>query len=79
MTRTIQDYKRVLNPFATWCEEQKIELEYLNRDSVRDYVCVLRENNWRESTLSIYIRVLRAFLHWVYQEGRKEKNLAKAI
>ena len=79
VARTIQDYERVLNPFADWCEKQAIEVEELDRDSVRDYVCVLRTNDWCENTLSIYIRVLRSFLAWMHEEGKKGENLAQAI
>ncbi len=77
--RTLQDYKRVLNPFATWCEQQNINLDSLGRASIRDYVCLLRSNDWSSGTLSIYIRVLRTFLRWLHTEELKEQNLAKVV
>lgn len=77
--RTLQDYKRVLIPFATWCEQHHINLDSLSRASVRDYICLLRSNNWSSATLSIYIRVLRTFLRWLHTEELKAQNLAKAI
>lgn len=77
--RTLKDYRRVLDPFATWCKEQNITLEALDRDTVRHYVATLRDTDWSDGTVSIYVRVLRTFLRWLHTEKRTSENLAQAI
>lgn len=77
--RTLQDYRRVLEPFAAWCGEWGIEPDSLNRDHVREYVAGLRERGWAESTVAIHIRNLRTFLHWLAEEGLTGDNLARAV
>ena len=76
--RTIQDYYRVLEPFAEWIAEQP-QRQVLTRDVMREYVAHLRSRNWREGTVAIHVRNLRAFLHWLHDEGRIADNLASAI
>jgi len=78
--RTIEDYHRVLGPFAAWCREQgTAHLPDLNRRMVRRYVAYLREKGWAENTVGIHVRNLRTFLRWLYEEGYTETNLAQAI
>lgn len=76
--RTLQDYHRVLTPFAGWCNEREITLCSLSRDHIREYVAALRER-WSESTVAIHIRNLRSFLRWLAEEELTEDNLARAI
>ncbi len=77
--RTIQDYHRVLDPFAAWCADRGITVELLNREQVREYAAHLREHGWSEGTVAIHIRNLRAFLCWLSEEGYTADNLAKAL
>ncbi len=78
--RTIADYRRVLLPFADWCQEQEVDdIASLNRSHVRRYVAHLREKGWTETTVAIHIRYLRAFLNWCYREGILSDALAQAI
>lgn len=77
--RTLRDYRRVLEPFAEWCGKQGIALHSLHRDQVREYVGELRRREWADNTLSIHVRALRTFLHWLFQEGLADENLALSI
>jgi len=77
--RTIEDYWRVLTPFGQWCTEQRVTLQTLDRETVRQYVAELRDNGWSEATVGIHVRNLRAFLRWLYEDGYKQENLARAI
>jgi len=77
--RTIEDYYRVLTPFAAWCREQGLMLETLSRNKVREYVASLRERDWAESTVAIHIRNLRSFLRWLQEEKLVEDGLSQAI
>lgn len=77
--RTIQDYHRCLDPFASWCAAQPLTLGNLARSDVRRYVVKLRSNGWSESTVGIHIRNLRTFLRWCHDEGLANENLALAI
>ena len=75
--RTIQDYYRVLDPFAEWIAEQPQQV--LARDMIREYVAHLRSKNWREGTVAIHIRNLRTFLRWMHDEGYTDYNLAASV
>lgn len=77
--RTLRDYRRVLEPFAEWCGKHGIALHNLRRDQVREYVGDLRQRGWADNTLSIHVRALRTFLHWLFQEGLTDENLALFI
>ncbi len=79
--RTIKDYRRALLPFSEWCERSQIvSLADLTRRSVRAYSKYLREEKeWAESTWAIHIRVIRAFLRWIFLEGFVAENLSQTI
>jgi len=78
--RTIEDYHRVLNPFATWCSDEGLDMATLNRNAVRCYVVVvLRGKKWAKNTVAIHIRNLRTFLHWCHKENLTDSDLSQAI
>ena len=78
--RTIEDYRRVLLPFASWCKERDIaDIASLNRNHIRNYVAHLRQKGWAEGTVAIHIRNLRTFLRWCHLEDLHPENLALAV
>jgi integrase/recombinase XerC/integrase/recombinase XerD len=77
---TIRDYHRTLtDELVEWSEKQGLKLDSMVRDDVRRYVAYLRESDWSVATVGIYVRNLRAFLRWCYEEGYTETNLALAV
>lgn len=72
--RTLQDYARVLLPFAAGRST-----DGLTRETIRAYVAGLQAGHWKPATIAIHIRNLRAFLHWLHLEGYTADNLALAI
>jgi len=84
--RTLEDYQRVFKPFVSWCREQNVEMHEVTRESVRDYVVLLRTKPrpqsgkpWSKGTVGIHIRNLRTFLHWLRAEGKIPGDLASAL
>lgn len=75
--RTLQDYRRVLEPFAAWCGD--LDLGSITRQTIREYVAALRSNGWKEGTVAIHIRNLRSFLRWLHEEGYTRDCLSRAI
>lgn len=75
--RTLQDYFRVLEPFAAWCGD--LNLDSITRETIREYVASLRSNGWADGTVAIHVRNLRAFLRWLHDEGYTSDCLARAI
>lgn len=77
--RTIHDYHRVLDPFIIWIGERGKPFPDLTRDDIRDYAAHLRNKGWKDGTVAIHLRNLRAFLRWLSDEGYTASNLANAI
>ncbi len=75
--RTLQDYRRVLEPFAAWCSNS--DLDSITRQTIREYVATLRSKGWKNGTVAIHIRNLRAFLRWLHEEGYTHDCLSLAI
>lgn len=75
--RTLQDYRRVLEPFVSWCGD--LDLASITRQTIREYVALLRSNGWSDGTVAIHIRNLRAFLRWMHEEGYTRDCLSRAI
>ncbi len=76
--RTIRDYRRCLDPFADWCNDNGVTIGNLTRDDVRQYIAHLRRDK-SAATAAIHIRNIRTFLRWIWREGMTECNLAQAI
>jgi len=74
--RTISDYHRTLNNFTHWFTRHA---QALDRDTIRRYVASLYASDWSLGTVGIYVRNLRAFLHWLHLEGKTQENLARAV
>jgi integrase/recombinase XerD len=72
--RTLQDYARVLCPFA-----DRYRTGDLTRETIRAYVAGLQASSWKPATIAIHIRNLRAFLRWLNVEGFTADNLALAV
>jgi integrase/recombinase XerD len=77
--RTLDDYRRVLDPFIQWCLKHSVSLDGITRETIREYVAYLRSKSWKENTVGIHIRNLRAFLRWLSDEGYTSNNLALAV
>jgi len=78
MPRTLRDYDRVLGDFLEKLGEER-PLEELKLSEVRAYVHRLIGRGWRPATVNVYIRVLRCWLRWLYQEGLIRENFAEHL
>ncbi len=77
--RTIEDYGRVLTPFAEWCQAAGVGAGGLSRRKVREYLVLLRGRGLAEGTVAIHVRNLRTFFRWSHVEGMLAENFATVI
>jgi site-specific recombinase XerD len=77
MERTMRDYNRVLGDFLDVIGD--IPLTDLSPAAVRAYVRGLVERGWKAATVNVYVRVVRCFLNFLYQEGLIRERLAAHV
>lgn len=77
MRRTLLDYDRVFADVLKAIGD--ISLSDLSLAMLRNYVHTLMERGWKTATVNVYVRVLRCWLHWLYQEGYLKENLAGQV
>lgn len=74
--KTIQNYQFHLTRFMGCVPE---ELEALSATVVRNYVIRMREEGIRSVTIQSYMRSVKVFCRWLYEEGYLECNAAKNV
>ncbi len=74
--KTIDNYSDHIRRFMQHCPE---DLERLTTDVVRKYVIKMREEGIRNVTIRSYMRSVKVFCRWLYDEGYQEANVAQGI
>lgn len=72
--KTIENYTEHLFRFLQFAPE---ELEELTSDVLRSYVLKMREDKIRSVTINTYMRTIKAFCRWLFEEGYLDKNVSK--
>lgn len=75
-SKTIDNYGDHLRRFMRHAPQ---ELEQLSTDVVRKYVIHMRDEGIRNVTVRSYMRSVKVFCRWLYDEGYLENNIAQGI
>ena len=74
--KTIDSYGEHLRRFMQHCPE---DLEKLSADTIRKYIIYMRDEGIRNVTIQSYMRSVKVFCRWLYDEGYLESNIAQGI
>ncbi len=74
--KTIENYSDHIGRFLQYAPE---EMEELTTDVIRKYVIHMRDENIRSVTIQTYMRTIKVFCRWLYDEGYLEKNVSKGV
>lgn len=74
--KTIENYSDHLARFLSHAPE---ELEDLSTDVIRKYVIQMRDEGIRNVTIQTYMRSIKVFCRWLYEEGYLENNVSKGV
>lgn len=74
--KTIENYSDHLARFLLHAPE---ELEDLSTDVIRKYVIQMRDEGIRNVTIQTYMRSIKVFCRWLYEEGYLENNVSKGV
>ena len=74
--KTIENYSEHVGRFLQFAPE---ELDELSTDTIRKYIIKMRDDNIRSVTIQTYMRSIKVFCRWLYEEGYLEKNISKGI
>lgn len=77
---TIVSYRRDLNKFAAYLEEQGIsEVEEISEVDINDYVRQLERQEFKAATISRNIASIKAFFHYLTKEGRLKEDISENL
>lgn len=77
---TIVSYRRDLNKFAAYLEEQGIrEVEEVSEFDLNDYVRQLEKQNFKAATISRNIASIKAFFHYLTKEGKISEDVSENL
>ncbi len=74
--KTVENYREHLDRFLKFAPEN---LEEFSSDNIRKYILQLREDNVRNVTINTYLRTVKVFTRWIYEEGYLETNVSKGV
>lgn len=74
--KTVENYSDHLNRFLKFAPEV---LEDLCPDTIRKYIIHLRDEKIRNVTINTYMRSVKVFTRWLYEEGYMETNVSKGV
>ena len=74
--KTIENYSEHVGRFLQFAPE---ELDELSTDTIRKYIIKMRDDNIRSVTIQTYMRSIKVFCRWLYEEGYLEKNISKGV
>ena len=72
--KTIENYAEHLIRFYQFAPDH---LEELTSDVLRNYVIEMRDRKIRNITINTYMRSVKVFCRWLYEEGYLELNISK--
>ncbi|OQY42378.1 MAG: hypothetical protein B6227_02250 [Fusobacteriia bacterium 4572_74] len=81
---TLKDYRDIMGYFVRYLEEERringIPWGNINIDLFRAFqYYMVKERKLKNSTVNIRLRYMKAYLNWLYEEGRLEHNLSKRL
>lgn len=76
--KTIQSYSEHINRFLM-SDDVPEKLEDLSKSVIRNYVLQMREDGLRNVTIQSYMRSVKVFSKWLYNEGYLDDDVAKGV
>lgn len=77
---TIVSYRRDLNKFAAYLEEQGVsKVEEISEFDLNDYVRQLDKQNFKAATISRNIASIKAFFHYLTNAGRIKEDISENL
>lgn len=76
-------YRENVQRFLSWlskrtgCPVQKLHAGMLNETVYRDYLISLRECGIKNTSVNTYIRAVKVFLRWLYEEGWLDSDITQ--
>ena len=74
--KTIETYSEHMQRFLQHAPE---ELEKMTRETIRTYILNMRDEGIRSVTINTYMRTVKVFARWLYEEGYLETNVSKGV
>lgn len=74
--KTVENYREHLDRFLKFAPEV---LEDLKPDTIRKYIIQLRDMDVRNVTINTYLRTVKVFARWLFDEGYLETNVSKGV
>ena len=74
--KTIETYTEHLNRFVLHAPDQ---LEKLTRETIRKYILDMRDEGIRNVTIQTYMRTVKVFCRWLYDEGYIDEPIADGM
>lgn len=74
--KTIETYTEHLNRFVLHAPDQ---LEKLTRETIRKYILDMRDEGIRNVTIQTYMRTVKVFCRWLYEEGYIDEPIADGM
>lgn len=76
--KTIESYSDHVNRFLQ-SDEVPEDLENLTKSILRKYVLQMREEGIRSVTIQTYMRSVKVFCKWLYNEGYLDEDISKGL
>ncbi len=76
---TILTYEDDLNTFLSFCKEEKLELNEIEKEDLKNYLVYLKKHYQNEKTISHHITSLRSFYKFLLMEKILTKNPISGI
>lgn len=76
---TILTYEDDLNTFLSFCKEEKLELNEIKKEDLKNYLVYLKKQYQNEKTISHHITSLRSFYKFLLMEKILTKNPISGI
>lgn len=74
--KTLENYQAHLERFL---KQVPTKVEELSVTVIRNYVLQMRKDGIRSVTIQSYMRSVKAFCNWLYEEGYLETNVTKGV
>lgn len=74
--KTVDNYREHLDRFLKFAPE---DLEDLSPGIIRKYIIQLRDMNVRNVTINTYLRTVKVFARWLFDEGYLDTNVTKGV
>ncbi|AET70963.1 site-specific recombinase XerD [Desulfosporosinus orientis DSM 765] len=79
--RTLQDYKKHMDYFKKWLEEEQRLLggRWLDKVLFQEYSAHMIPHGYAPNTINIRIRTFKTYLNWLRSEGYMTEDLASKV